>query len=143
MFGAAPFVASVPAVPGGGLPLSLSTRVLFSRPMAADPADSSFLTARQLRQMGSDYLWRANMAMEHARRGKEGGAGYVPLPETPAEHAGQYVLSEGSLKGALAALEYQLRHLDPGENGDLWREAREILVAAIAHAPDHHAGHHG
>lgn len=95
------------------------------------------LTVYDLRRLGSDYLRRANAAMEHARhagRGGAGGGGYAPLPETAAEHAGQYVLSAGSLRGALAALDYQLRHLNPGENATLWREARAVLAAALAHA---------
>lgn len=96
--------------------------------------ESPPLSVYDLRRLGSDYLWRANAAMEHARRGGQGGSAYVPVPETAAEHAGQYVLSEGSLRGALAALEYQLAHLDPGENEVLWRAARVVLVAAIAHA---------
>ncbi len=92
------------------------------------------LTVHELRRLGSDYLWRANAAMEHARHSGQGGSAYVPLADTAAEHAGQYVLSAGSLRGALAALDYQLAHLDPGENEVLWREARAVLVAAIAHA---------
>lgn len=96
-------------------------------------------TVHELRRLGSDYLWRANAAMEHARHaGHGGGSAYVPVPETAAEHAGQYVLSEGSLKGALAALDYQLAHLDPGENEALWREARAVLAASLAAAS---AGH--
>ncbi|GJG86125.1 hypothetical protein tb265_13060 [Gemmatimonadetes bacterium T265] len=100
---------------------------------------STPLTVYELRRLGSDYLWRANEALEHARRGGQGGGAYTPVPETAAEHAGQYVLSEGSLRGALAALDYQLAHLDPGENGPLWREARAILAAAAAHAAPHPA----
>lgn len=112
--------------------------------MSADPSDGPApaarpLTVHELRRLGSDYLWRANVAMEHARRA--GAASYVPLAETAAEHAGQYVLSEGSLKGALAALDYQLAHLDPGENEPLWREARRVLEAAVAHAAGHEAPH--
>ena len=108
--------------------------------MSADPTGGpgrppTPLTVHELRRLGSDYLWRANSAMEHARRA--GGDSYVPVAETAAEHAGQYVLSEGSLRGALAALDYQLAHVDPGENGPLWREAREVLAAAIAHAARH------
>lgn len=108
--------------------------------MSADPTGGlgrtpTPLTVHELRRLGNDYLWRANAAMEHARRA--GGHAYVPVPETAAEHAGQYVLSEGSLRGALAALDYQLAHIDPGENEALWREAREVLVAAIARAPAH------
>ena len=105
--------------------------------MSADPSDrlsraAPPLTVHDLRRLGSDYLWRANAAMEHARRA--GGQSYVPVAETAAEHAGQYVLSEGSLRGALAALDYQLAHVDPGENEALWREARAVLEAAIARA---------
>jgi hypothetical protein len=44
------------------------------------------------------------------------------------------VLSEGSLRGALAALVYQLRNLDARENAALWREAHAVLASAIAHA---------
>lgn len=92
------------------------------------------LTVHELRRLGSDYVRRANAVMEHARHAGRGGGAYEPLPETAAEHAGQYVLSAGSLRGALAALDYQLRHLDPGENATLWREARAVLAAALAHA---------
>lgn len=107
--------------------------------MADDPNTSQPrpLTVHELRRIGSDYLWRANAAMEHARhagRGGAGGAAYVPVPETAAEHAGQYVLSEGSLRRALAALDYQLAHLDPGENEALWREARALLATSVAAA---------
>ncbi len=87
-----------------------------------------------MRRLGTEYLLRANEAMEDARRGGPSGSVYMPPPESAAEQAGQYVLSEGSLRGALAALDYQLAHLDPGENGVLWTEARAILAAAIAHA---------
>lgn len=97
------------------------------------------LTVYELRRLGSDYLRRANAAMEHARHGGQGGSAYAPLPETAAEHAGQYVVSEGSLRGALAALDYQLRHVDPRENAALWQEARAVLAGAIAHG-EHTAG---
>lgn len=108
--------------------------------MSADPTGGLGRTpappsVHELRRLGSDYLWRANAAMEHARRA--GSDSYVPVAETAAEHAGQYVLSEGSLRGALAALDYQLAHIDPGENEALWREARELLAAAITHAAKH------
>jgi hypothetical protein len=92
------------------------------------------LTVHELRRLGSDYLQRANAAMAAARHGGHGGSAYVPVPETAAEHAGQYVLSAGSLRGALAALDHQLRHLAPGENAALWREARAVLAAAVARA---------
>jgi hypothetical protein len=103
--------------------------------MDATPApDPRPFTVHELRRLGVDYLQRANAAMAHARHGGAGGGAYVPLPETAAEHAGQYVLSAGSLRGALAALDHQLAHLGPGENATLWREARAIIAAAAAHA---------
>lgn len=91
-------------------------------------------TVHELRRLGAAALQRANDAMAHARHGGAGGSAYAPPPETAAEHAGLYVLSEGSLRGAVAALDYQLRHLDPRENAMLWRDAHAILVAALAHA---------
>lgn len=101
--------------------------------MSDEPPTPAPLTVHALRRLGADALRRANVAMEHARHGGQGGSAYVPMAETAAEHAGQYVLSEGSLRGALAALDYQLRHLDPRENAALWQEARAVLAAAIAH----------
>jgi hypothetical protein len=89
-------------------------------------------TAHELRRLGADYLRRANAHMAHARHAGHGGAAYAPLPETAAEHAGQYLVHHDSPRAALASLEYQLRHLDAGENEALWREAREILAAIIA-----------
>lgn len=100
--------------------------------MSSEPAPPA-LSVHELRRLGGAYLQRANAAMEHARRSRAGDA-YAPLPETAAEHAGQYVLSGGTLRRALQTLDYQLRHLDPGENGTLWREARAVLVAAIRRA---------
>jgi hypothetical protein len=96
--------------------------------------DAAPLTVHELRRLGSDYLRRANDAMAAARHGGHGGSAYAPLPETAAEHAGQYVLSAGSLRGALLALDHQLRHLAPGENAALWQEARAVLAASLAHA---------
>jgi hypothetical protein len=98
------------------------------------PDDPAPLTAHELRRLGSAYLRRANTAMEHARHSGRGGGAYEPLPETAAEHAGQYVLSAGSIRGGLAALDHQLGRLGPRENAALWREARAILAAALAHA---------
>ena len=110
------------------------------RAMPDDPPSPAPLTVHELRRLGSAALRRANDAMAHARHGGGGGASYTPPPETAAEHAGQYVLSEGSLRGALAALDYQLLHLDPRENARLWQEARDILAAAVAHAAGPAAG---
>jgi hypothetical protein len=104
--------------------------------MPDDTPASPALTVHELRRLGRDALQRANAAMAHARHAGAGGHAYSPLPETAAEHAGQYVLSEGSLRGALAALDHQLRHLAPGENAALWREARAVLTAAIARAAE-------
>ena len=89
-------------------------------------------SAHELRRLGADYLRRANAHMAHARHGGHGGAAYTPLPETAAEHAGQYLVHHDSPTAALASLDYQLRHLDPGEDEALWREARALLAAAVA-----------
>jgi hypothetical protein len=100
-----------------------------------DPAPPARpLSVHELRRLGSEALRRANAEMAHARHRPGGGDAYVPHPETAAEHAGLYVLSEGSLRGALAALDYQLRNLDARENAALWREAHAVLAAAVAHA---------
>ena len=88
------------------------------------------LTLRDLRALGTAYLQRANTHMEHARRHPGGGAAYEPLPETAAEHAGQYLISEGSVSRALAALDAQLRGVSGHENRALWEEARALLIAA-------------
>lgn len=95
------------------------------------------LTVHELRRLGQAALDRANAAMAHARHAGAGGGGYTPPSETAAEHAGQYVVSEGSLRGALSALDHQLRHVALGENAALWREARAILAVALAHAEGH------
>jgi hypothetical protein len=100
--------------------------------MPDEPAADRPLTVHELRRLGSAALQRTNEAMAHARHGPGGGDSYVPPTETAAEHAGLYVLSQGSLRGALAALDYQLRNADPRENAVLWREAYEILAAALA-----------
>jgi hypothetical protein len=105
--------------------------------MPDDPAAPPAFTVHELRRLGRHALDRANTLMAHARHGGPGGAGaagYTPHPETAAEHAGLYVLSEGSLRGALAALDHQLANIARGENAALWREARAVLAAAVAAA---------
>ena len=96
------------------------------------PREPAALTVYELRRLGAEALRRANDVMAHARHGGQGGGAYAPEPETAAEHAGRYVLAEGSLRGALAALDYQLRHVNAGEDAALWREARAVLAAATA-----------
>jgi hypothetical protein len=106
--------------------------------MADAPAP---FTVHALRRLGADVLRRANDAMAHARHaGPTGSAAYAPLPETAAEHAGLYVLSQGSLRGALWSIDRQLAGLGAGENAALWREARAILEASLAHAAGSGAG---
>jgi hypothetical protein len=96
--------------------------------------DAPPFTVHDLRRLGAETLRRANDAMAHARHAGPGGsAGYTPLPETAAEHAGLYVVSQGSLRGALWAIDRQLEGLGAGENATLWREARAILATALAH----------
>ena len=87
-------------------------------------------TVHELRRIGADYLARANEAMEHARRA--GAHTYIPLTDTPEEYAGQLLIAFANARQALESLEYELRHVEPGENEALWRAAREILVDAIA-----------
>jgi hypothetical protein len=99
------------------------------------PDPTGPLTLRELRALGAAYLQRANTHMEHARRHPGGGAAYEPLPETAAEHAGQYLLSEGSVARALAALDAQLRGASGHENRAHWEAARALLLAAADAAP--------
>ena len=85
----------------------------------------------ELAQIGHAYLVRANAHMAHARHSGAGGGSYVPLDETPAEHAGLALVRSDSPRQALDALDYQLRNLDAGENEALWRAARAILARAV------------
>jgi hypothetical protein len=85
------------------------------------PTPPPAFSAHELRRLGADYLRRANDHMAHARHGGLGGGAYVPLQETAAEHAGQYLVQHGSPMAALASLDYQLANVDPGENATLWR----------------------
>ncbi len=88
------------------------------------------LTVHDLTRIGADYLARANAALEHARR--TGGETYVPVADTPEEYAGQRLIACSTPRQALESVEYDLQHVEPGENADLWRAARELLVRAVA-----------
>ena len=103
-----------------------------ARPSEPSSTPPRAYTSHELRRLGEDHQRRANDHMAHARHGGQGGGAYVPLPETAAEHAGHYLLQHGSARAALASLDYQLRHLDPGETEALWREARAILADVVA-----------
>jgi hypothetical protein len=93
--------------------------------------DTPTYTIHELAQIGHAYLVRANAHMAHARHSGHGGGSYVPLEETPAEHAGLTLVRSDSPRQALDALDYQLRNLDAGENEALWRAARAILARAV------------
>lgn len=87
-------------------------------------------TVHQLRRLGASYLAQANAVMEHARR--KGAETYIPYPQTAAEYAGHMLVACDSARQALESIDYELRHVDPGENEALWRAARDILAQAIA-----------
>ncbi|HEY0777556.1 MAG TPA: hypothetical protein VGD56_06290 [Gemmatirosa sp.] len=88
------------------------------------------LTVYDLTRIGADYLARANAALEHARR--TGGETYIPVADTPEEYAGQRLIACSTPRQALETVEYDLRHVEPGENADLWRAAHALLVHAVA-----------
>ena len=88
------------------------------------------LTVHDLTRIGTDYLARANAALEHARR--TGGETYIPVADTPPEYAGQLLIACATPRQALESVEYELRHVSAGENADLWRAARDLLAHAVA-----------